>query len=224
MDALRDGHVVALERHGGEEPDIAGRLNDRRLRREVEEDGHVAELQVCIDDADLLMRAARQSLGEVSYERRLATLALGAEEDERFAVLLAALRDEFAHGLLQLDAGERLDEAAARARADEVRRALRAPLGRHAEDVGIGVGLVEGLDEWDGILVVDIEQDEVRVEHAALAQCVLLALVAYSHLKARRALDDSAELLEHQAVFLDQHDTVHRESLLSLTEDAAEPG
>ena len=93
------------------------------------------------------MRAARQGLGEVGNQRRLATLALGAEEDERLAVLLAALRDEFAHGLLQLDAGERLDEAAARARADEVRRALRPPLRRHAEDVGIGVGLVEGLDE-----------------------------------------------------------------------------
>lgn len=224
VDALGDGHVVALERHGGEEPDIAGRLDDRRLRREVEEDGHVAELQVSVDDADLLVRAARQSLGEVGDERRLAALALRAEEDERLTILLAALRDEFAHGLLQLDAGERLDEAAARARADEVRRALRAPLRCHAEDVGIGVGLVEGLDEWDGILVVDIEQDEVRVEHAALAQCVLLALVAYSHREARRALDDGAELREHQAVFLDQHDTVHRECLLSLTEDAAEPG
>lgn len=77
MDALGDGHVVALERHGGEEPDIAGRLDDRRLRREVEEDGHVAELQVSVDDADLLVRAARQSLGEVGDERRLAALASG---------------------------------------------------------------------------------------------------------------------------------------------------
>ena len=215
MNALGDGHVVALERHRREKTDIAGRLDNGRLRREVEEDGHVAELQIRVDDADLLARAARQSLGEVGNERRLAALTLGTEEDERLTVLLAALGHELAHGFLQLDAGKRFDEAATRARAEQVRRALGAPLGRHAEDVGPRVRLVERLDQGDGILVIDVEQDEVRIEHAALAQCVLLALVARGHGKVRRALDDSAELLEHQAVFLDQHDTIHRECLLS---------
>ena len=42
VNALGDGHVVALERHRREEADVAGRLDDGRLRREVEEDRRTA--------------------------------------------------------------------------------------------------------------------------------------------------------------------------------------
>ena len=69
--------------------------------------------------------------------------------------------------------------------------AFGLPFFGHAEDVGVRVGLVEGFDELDGVFMVDVEQDEVRVEHLALSEGVAGVLVAYGHSEAGGAFDDA---------------------------------
>ena len=83
--ALVVAHEQALEQLGVEPVDVGDGVDDRVLWRHLEHDGHVAELEVGVDEDDRAVGLAGQDDGEVGGDDGLARPTLGGEDGDHAA-------------------------------------------------------------------------------------------------------------------------------------------
>ncbi len=83
--ALIVAHEQALEQLGVEPVDVGDRVDDRVLRRHLEHDGHIAELEVGVDEHDGALSLAGEDDGQVGGDDGLARPALGGEDGDHRA-------------------------------------------------------------------------------------------------------------------------------------------
>ncbi len=81
------GDEQVLEVPGVEAVDGVDRVDDGVLRRQLEHDGHVAELEVAVDQGDGLVGAHGEGDGEVGGDDGLARPTLGGEDGDHLTAL-----------------------------------------------------------------------------------------------------------------------------------------
>ena len=199
---------VRLQRHRREELDIPHRLDQGRLRIQIEKDRHIAELQVAVKDRDRLTRLPGDGCGEIGNQCRLAALSLRAEEGnhprgrtQRGAVCIP-------DRCLQLIRRERLDHIPLRAAAQQPGLRLRVPAAGETDDQRLPAILLE-IRKKTGIgLIVDIQKDQIRTECLHLPQSIARGLIPRRQLEARAVSNHARQPLKHHAVVLDEDCTI----------------